>query len=259
MTSFLDNFLNRQRFGIAGSEKVGIGGFALFARVSEVTNLTATVPISYVEDGSPLNDHIIQEPEKITIEGIVGDVYRAPDTNFLQITPLSDTLGSITAYIPQVTGFQRAVMSTINGAFNAARNKLNQLLNIGNQANNFLGNLDFSSKPLGEQFVDAMENIYYGKQIIAIDMPYRRLDSMVLTSISVKRDNSGEAMSFSIEAQRFRIAEIAYAAVEKSSPAKSPSAATGGQTKGVKDVGSQAGKPVKKTESFLKHYTPKGL
>ena len=242
----IDSFLGRERFKTPG-QRIGIGGFDLFARVRERTVLTANVPTAYVEDGTPLNDHIIREPERLTIEGIVGDVYRGPETNILQSIPTVNTLGVITAYAPRVTGFQATIISSLRNTTAAALSRLNDLLGAGNQVNNIMGNLDVSSKPLGEQFVDAMENIYYGNQLVAIDMPYRRYESMVLTSVTIERDNTGAAISFTIEAQRFRTARTSYVAVERA--AKNPAPSSAGQTDNVKDVGTQTGE--KRERSML--------
>lgn len=248
---FINDFLNRERFATPG-QRIGIGGFTLFARVRERTNLKAGIPTSYVEDGSPMNDHIIREPEFLTIEGVVGDIYEGSDTNFLQVTPLLNTLGAISAYVPRVTSFQASVIQTLQNTTSTAMNRLNDLLRSGNQANSFLGNLDFSSKPLGEQFVDAMENIYYGNQLISVDMQYRRYDSMAITMIDIDRDNQNNAISFRIEAQRFRIAELSFVIADRVD--KNPAPATGGQTADVKDIGTQAG--VKRERSFLSRYNP---
>lgn len=247
----IDSFLNRERIATPGVQRIGIGGFSLFARVRERTTLTAQTPTAYVEDGSPMNDHRIREPERLSIEGVVGDVYRGADTTFLQVTPLTDTLGAIDSYIPRVTSFQRVVMDGLRNTMNAAMSRLNDLLTAGNQANTFLGNLDSASKPLGEQFVDAMENIHYGNQLVSIDMPYRRYDSMALTSVVIERDNTGSAIRFTIEAAKFRIAETTFVEVQRVD--KNPAPATGGQTKDAKDIGTQTG--VKREQSFLRKYT----
>jgi hypothetical protein len=252
--SIVQSFFSRERFKTPG-QLIGIGGFSLFARVRERTALKSSIPTNYVEDGTPLNDHIIREPEVLTIEGVVGDIYRGPETDFLQVTPLLNTLGVINAYVPQFTTFQAVVMNRLRDTTNAAMNRLNDLLRVGNQANNFLGNLDISSKPLGEQFLDAMENIHYGNQLVSIDMPYRVYESMAITNIVIDRDNTGSAIAFTIEAQRFRIAELNFVAVSSATnPSKNPAPSTGGQTEGVKDIGTQAG--TKRERSFLQSYNP---
>lgn len=239
MVDFLSGFLGRERFKGPGA-RIGIGGYSAFARVRERIALKATVPTSYVEDGSPTNDHIIREAEVVSIEGVIGDVYRGPTTNILETLPVVSTLGNIDAYLPRVSSFQETVMSALRNTTNAAMRRINDLLGAGNQVNGILGNLDTSSKPLGEQFVDAMENLYYGGQLCSIDMPYRRYDNMVLTAVNIDRDNGGNAMSFSIEAQRFRIAQTTFASITRAD--KNPAPSSGGQTKDMKDIGTQSGK-----------------
>ena len=56
-------------------EEVGIGGFTAFAQVSEKFKSSASVPVTYLENGTHVNDHIIREPKTISIEGNVSDLF----------------------------------------------------------------------------------------------------------------------------------------------------------------------------------------
>jgi len=72
-----------------------------------------------------------------------------------------------------------------------------------------------------------------------------------LTSVVAERDNTGQAVNFTIEAQRFRIAETTFVEVQKVA-AKNPAPATGGQTQDVKTIGAQTGE--KRPRSFAAKY-----
>src|SRR5690606_21438535 len=105
------------------------------------------------------------------------------------------------------------------------------------------GNQDSAAKSNIEQFIDAMEALHLGKQLISIDMPFRRHDNMVITSLSVDRNNEEEALSFSIAAQQFRFVETIFVQV-----ARNPSAGTGGQTAPEAAKGVQEGEPVERSQ-----------
>lgn len=247
-------YFSRQRFSPSVFQ-VGIAGYSMYAAVNETVNYKASAPTSVVEDGSFLNDHIINDPETISIEGVVGDVFRRDATIFNRVTPLSNTLGLITSFLPRFTSFQQQVVSTMQNSVSTAIGSINSILQAGNPLNAIVGNLDSTSKTLQEQFIDAIDNIYYGKQIIPIDVAGRRYDSMVITAATFTKSNVDTSISFKIEAQRFRIAQTSFVEVEKVARAdKNPSSALGGQTGDAKQMGTQAG--AKRDQSFLSKYNP---
>lgn len=249
------NYFSRQR-ETNGVYQVGIGGYTAFAVVNEGVTLSASVPNSYVEDGSVLNDHITNDPETLSIEGVVGDVYQSNSVILSLITPLSSTLGNINSYLPRFTPFQSQVTAGLNNSVSGALGNINNVLSAGTPINSIVGNLDATSKILQQRFIDAMENIYYGKQIIPIDINSRRYQSMVITLLQFNRSNTDTGITFKIEAQRFRTATTNYVAVEKVARAdKNPvGGSQGGQTKDAKNMGVQAGE--KRPQSFLLKYNP---
>lgn len=52
--------------------KKSIGGVAIDAFVEEGHDLSAQVTSYPVEDGSTINDHVIQDPDKLIIRGVIG-------------------------------------------------------------------------------------------------------------------------------------------------------------------------------------------
>lgn len=254
---FLEQLLNRERIPYP-LQQIGIGGFSLFARVNDRLALKADNPTTYVEDGSPLNDHRVKKPEFLTIRGSIGDVYRTPNTLIDRVQSIGSNLGQITQYAPRLTGTQFLAFERVATSAVSQIGKIENLINGGAQANNLLGNLDNLSKSLGEQFLDAMENIHYGNQLVSIQMPYRIYDSMCIKSIIIDRTNTSDGVEFTIEAERFRIADLNFVAVERvstrnggtaQSVGANPAEALGGQAETVKDKGAQEGRAVSDSEA----------
>lgn len=219
-------------------EQVGIGGFRLFAQVSQTYKQTSQVPTTYVEDGSPVNDHIILEPLTVTVQGNVSDINIQPRERSEQAARLQAEIGNIAQYAPART---QAQISIVNGIINQAADKVREIdaaLDAGEQALDFFsGNEDEESKSIQEQFIDAMDALHYGKQLITIDGEYRSYKSMVITSFENTKDNQTDSMTFSLTAQQFRRAEIRL--LELAAP--NPSDGLDGQTDPNKDKGAQEG------------------
>ena len=55
-------------------QQIGIAGFHADARITQSEEKSQDLPITPLEDGSFLNDHIIKKPTVITIEGSVLDI-----------------------------------------------------------------------------------------------------------------------------------------------------------------------------------------
>jgi len=253
---FLEQLLNRERLPYP-LQQIGIGGFSLFARVNDRLTLKADNPTSYVEDGSPLNDHRVKKPELLTISGSIGDVYQTPNTLVDRVQSLDNNLGQITQYFPRLTPSQAINFTKVSSNAVSQINKLENLINAGAQANSLLGNIDNLSKPLGEQFLDAMENIHYGSQLVSIQMPYRIYDSMSIKSVIIERSNTSDGVTFTIEAERFRIADLNFVAVDRVSTrgggtaeraGANPAESLGGQADTIKDKGAQEGRAVSSDE-----------
>lgn len=240
----VDRYLDRQQNDAPDTE-VGIGGFTAFVRVQERTEYRATVATHVVEDGSFLNDHIQLGPVRLRITGNVADVHiKRSQLQETYQRALSE-IGNITQFAPAVTQAQASQMAAlVNDAADAVR-RANAYLEAGGQALRYFGNQDASAKPIREQFIDAMESLFFGRQAIAIDMPYRQFTGMVITALTVDADNITEDTPFTLEAQQIRLAELVYSQVQRAA------GGTGGQTQTASNKGAQEG--TETPRSFLSY------
>jgi len=229
------DYLNRQ-IDSAPIEEVGIGGFTLLARVRETTNHTADAPVTYLEDGSHVEDHIILNPIELQIEGSVSDIHIKSDPALEVVKRYLPSIGLISGYLPPrtQTQLQRAVGVAVE--FSDKLREADRVIADGKQILSLFTPTN-SSKGLREQFIDSLDALYYGKQLISIDMPFRRYDKMLITSRSIIRDNQQIALSFRITARQIRFAETLLA----ESSVKAPSLGLNGQTESEASKGAQEG------------------
>ncbi len=238
------DFLARQR-PEAPTQEVGIGGFTALVRASERYKLTAEAPATPVEDGSFVNDHIILKPITLSIEGSVGDIHLRASPPIRQFQRLQAEIGNVTSqYAPARTQSQLSQVSALANDLADAVRRADAALDAGEQALDFFGNQDEGSKSLQEQFIDAMEALHFGQQVIAIDMPFRRHENMVILSFQANTDNITAETTFTIEAQQLQFAELQFVEVA------SPAAGLGGQTDPEVSKGTQEGEPVETSLLF---------
>jgi len=234
------------QFGSDEQEAVGIGGFTTAARVSERVSRSATVPTTFLEDGTHVNDHIIRNPLTLSIEGSVSDTFVMPNPAIAALQAAQAQAGSITQYAPARTQAQLSKVSGLVNDFTNAIDKVDNFLESSNRVASYLGLQDDTAKSNIEKFIDTMESLQEGEQLISIDMPFRTYERMYITSLEITRTSETKALDFTMELQQFRFADIIFAEISAS---PNPSSATNGQTSGSKDKGVQEGADV--PQSFL--------
>jgi len=220
--------------------EIGIGGFTALVRVKEGYNLSASVPDIPVEDGSVIHDHVILAPLTISIEGDVSDVHLRESPELRAIRQLEAEIGNVTAlYAPARTQSQLSrVAALANDVLDAGR-RIDSLIERGEQVGKLFGNQDTASTTNRQRFLDFMERTRNTRVPITIEMPYRRCDNMIITTLSVNYDNETDSTTFKVEAQQIRFAELKYAAVERKR-----SKGTGGQIDSEKNKGAKKGTEV---------------
>ena len=220
-------------------QPVGIAGFRLFARTRDVTNYKSQAPTTYLEDGSPVQDHIINDPLTITIEGNVGDVYQEKSAVETFKNKATSLLGQASQYLPAKTFAQ---LQKVNSLIDNVRDKVRKIQNAVRVGTNVLAGFGIGSptKSNQEKFVDLMEAIYNSKALVTIEMNYRTFEMMRITDLTITKDASDTALKFSITAQKIRTAQLVY---KKNNKLKKKSAGgVASQTAAQSDKGAQAGK-----------------
>lgn len=233
----IQDYLER-RYEKTPTKRIGIGGFSALVRIEEVTTLSGDSPVTPVEDGSFVNDHIILNPLALSIQGNVSDVFIQPSPILEDLKRTQAAVGKITQYTPDWTASQvqntNALANDLADSIRAA----DALINAGESVVEFFGNKDKSSKSNQELFIDAMESLYFGKQLFPIETEDREFENMTMRNFEYRRNNESDSIQFTIEAQEFRFTKTIFTELE-SAPA--PAEGTNGQLQTETSKGAQSG------------------
>ncbi len=231
----------------ASTEQVGIGGFTFYASINESVAYETDSPTSTVEDGSYAGDHLINAPIKINISGDVADIFIAEAVQSKSEARLP-TVGTTESFKPQWTNPQLQKIRDIIDSLDDRKREISEQMNGGTKAAQFSGSTA-SGKSYQEQFLDFIESIHYGKQLVAISTAYRKHESMAINSVTIVRDNQRNALSFSLVAQKVRISKTLFADASKFY--KKPAPSVKSQTAGTSDKGAQEPESGKKKQKSL--------
>jgi len=228
-------------------EEIGINGFTTAARVRERISRSASVPTTFLEDGSHINDHIIRNPLTLSIEGNVSDTFVMPDPAIAALQAAQAQVGNITQYAPARTQAQISRVSGLATDFISAVDKVDNFLESSNRVAAYLGLQDARAITNIQKFIDNMESAQSSDQLISISMPFKTYKQMYITSLETTRNNQTSALDFTMELQQFRFADTISADTKA---AENPSSSTNGQTAGSKDKGVQEGEEVEESALF---------
>ena len=230
-------------------EEIGIGELTAFARTREQTTVTATAPATPLEDGSVVNDHIINNPVQLTIEGVVSEIYVKPRAEIQAFRRGAAEIGNITKYLPPRTATQ---ISKIKGLLLSVDNYYQKALTAIRDGKQTLNFLTGGAKPPSviDDFVATLD-VYHDEKIpLKIQTPDQVYENMVITSRVTTRDNTVDSLSFKITALQLRFAVVIFDDVSKYFKNPAPGA-TGNQVKGSNNKGLNDAPDV--TKSLLQH------
>lgn len=223
-------------------EEIGIGGFTAFVTISEKKNVTASAPDVTLEDGSVIQDTIFLAPIMFDIEGDVSEIHIKRDTTDNPYRKADRIIGVVNQYLPTRTQAQISkVRDLINDGLNTVR-RIDSIIDDGRQILDIFG-LTTPGTPIQEQFLDTVERLIQGRQLIQLESPYRVYDKVVLLSIDTTRTNQGDNLRFKITAKQIRTATLEFTELEFAPNPSTP------QPQGNVDKGATAGEEVE--ESLL--------
>ena len=190
-------------------QTVGIGGFNLDVRLENSISLNMVAPDNYVEDGSVINDHIVNDPITITINGEVADIHIKPVFDDFVLETLREKVQFKVINTVLTKQQQQRIQSVVDKVSNAVK-LAKKGLDIYDRFIN-RNEIKSSVRTAQDDFFDYIESIYINKKLITIEMPFRNYENMLITSLTVSKDNTtDQKLKYSISAKEIRFAEIAY-------------------------------------------------
>lgn len=224
------------------SGRRGISGWVFDIPTGETLTSKVSISKHYTENGSVISDHAINEPDEITLTGLVGElVYRKPQGLEGSLTEASSRLGTVNAYLgPFTQGYtQKAAMIASQAAYVA-----NQAKAIAKRASNII---DFFK---GEEATLTMQQKAYF-EIMALQKTHQRVyvltpwnfhRRMLISQVVARQDETtNDYTDFSVTLQEMRFTDVETTTFNEGNY----KSAIDAQAAATSDTGKVAGKGVK--------------
>lgn len=224
------------------SGRRGISGWVFDIPTGETLTSKVSISKHYTENGSVISDHAINEPDEITLTGLVGElVYRKPQGLEGALTEASSRLGTVNAYLgPFTQGYtQKAAMIASQAAYVA-----NQAKAIAKRASNII---DFFK---GEEATLTMQQKAYF-EIMALQKTHQRVyvltpwnfhRRMLISQVVARQDETtNDYTDFSVTLQEMRFTDVETTTFNEGNY----KSAIDAQAAATSDTGKVAGKGIK--------------
>jgi hypothetical protein len=172
-------------------EPIGIGGYVAGVRLKEDTTYTSNVTTNTVEDGAEINDHIINNPIIVNIEGEIGDVEKKPDPLIQAYKKAMRNVGVVTKYLPKRTQGQISKINSTVLKINDLLNKVDSIIDDGMQIYRLFKPLDTKSEQ--EKFFKSGFVATEMVKLSAVDMALGDCARSTRTRKTTKTTGSGSA------------------------------------------------------------------
>ena len=217
----------------------GISGWMFDIPMGESISSKVSISKHYMENGSVVNDHAINEPDEITLSGLVGElVYRRPQGVEGALNDATSRLSAVNAYLGPMTqgATQKAALIASQAAYIA-----NQAAAIAKRAK---GVVDFftgkdASLTLQQKAYLEITALQKTHQLVTVVTPWTVHYNMLIAQVTPSQDESSNDFStFSVILQEARFTDIETTTFD----AGNYKSAIDAQSAEAEDAGKVAGK-----------------
>lgn len=191
------------------SGRKGISGWVFDIPTGETLTSKTSISKHYTENGSVISDHAINEPDEITLSGLVGElVFRKPQGNEGALNEFTSRLGAVNAYLGPFTqgATQKAALIASQAAYVA-----NQAKAIAKRAGNVVDFFKGEEATLTLQQKAYFELMALQKthQLVWVLSPWNIHYNMLISQVTARQDETtNDYTDFSVTLQECRITEV---------------------------------------------------
>lgn len=221
-------------------DNTGIAGFVFHVPEQEEVNFKSNVTTLYVEDNSPMADHVAHEPITITLKGYQGEYFYSNHKVQSLIGAIKPTLNAIEVFLPKLDDitktvktdqfeFEEGVMDASN--FDETTAALNDLLTGSPYDTVSSSSYVDKLKTVGKAVVGTaqtmgltdlftlfqdlykitsaqtraylyLESLWKSSVPFTVETSWKRYENMVITNLRPFRDNNADITDFTVTLQQ---------------------------------------------------------
>ena len=187
----------------------GIGGFLFSVPKEEQIELVTDVTDHFTENNSFINDHVVNQPIRITLSGFIGElVFEAPSGIAGAAQLLQNRLETVEAYLGDRTPGAIQQAQEVIGQAQTAISTINQTLDRVQNVVGLLGSPFGTELTRQEEAYNELNGLRVARTPVTVRTPWAYFNSMIITSITfLQTEESQDISDITVTLKEFRVAE----------------------------------------------------
>lgn len=191
----------------------GIAGFKFNCPQREEILLQNDITDHYMDDGSVVQDHVVQRPIEITLSGLQGDYFytvNKVEAILSQITPVISLCKTALPLLTPIVKQQKVLFQTAKAATGSTFNNLIKAEGAYFTAN-YMDLFEtfqtiFKLKSTQTRAYMFFEALWRSQLPFTVETTWRRFDNMVVKTVKPVRDNNADITDFTIVCKQVNFA-----------------------------------------------------
>jgi hypothetical protein len=184
---------------VKGNQGVkGINNFLFHIPQSEELTLSAQITDHYVQDNFAGQDHVICEPLRIRLVGIIAELIYEKDRIEAYLDQVLDRLGPLGVLNPSMSQTATQYLSQYNRTKQAVTQAFDMLKKTGNQllGKDTLNKQQEAFETLYKWFVQrSMPGYPKSAELLSVETPWHTFNNMAIETVTFSQDESTKDMS----------------------------------------------------------------
>lgn len=215
MVAFLDEAIGVSKSFVSLTGTVGIAGFVFDISNDAIVELENEITDHYVENGTPIEDHIAMRPERVTLSGYCGEYRNIVNDDKSTLQKVSEKLITVASYLP-------ALNQAAENIYNRSKNKgvesasIMDVVDTGTDLFKAYRSVNIPSDNQSEAFIffEALRN---ARSTFTIQTPYRYYTDMAIETMRATQSGATkDETSFEITFKKIRIVNTKTTAIAES-------------------------------------------
>lgn len=182
----------------------GIAGFKFHCPMREEIEMASEATDHYLDNNNPVQDHIIQKPVIINLQGFQGDYFYSVNQIEDTLALITPTLSLVKQFLPELTEATKQIKAT------SFFNKTNSYKLVDGVLTTSIQN-DVNFVDLFRIFQDLykltsaqtrafffLEALWRSKALMTVETTWKRYDNMVITNVKPIRDENLDITDFRV-------------------------------------------------------------
>lgn len=198
---YLKEAVNLSQSFVKLTGTAGIAGFVFDIADESSVELVSEITDHYLEDGSPVQDHIAFKPEKVTLRGFVGEYRRIVNDKKDFVQKAAEKLVTVGSYAQPLSNYGKQLLSD---AQNIDRGLQVDVVKVAGDLFKTYKNINLPQDNQSEAFLyfEALRN---AKQTFTIQTPYRYYTDMAIETLkAMQTGQTKDESNFEITFKKIR-------------------------------------------------------